>query len=460
MKRAVIDKLAEIVGSDFVVSAKDNVAGYLYDETEPHIRPQANEDCVVVKPADSNEISEIMKLANSELVTVVPRGGGTGLCGGAIPIKPSIILSMERFKKIIEVDEKNFVITLEAGVTLGEMNEYLNKNNTLFFPCHPGDENAQVGGLVVENAGGARALKHGIMRNHVKGIEMVLPTGEIVEFGGKLVKNNAGYDIMHLIIGSEGTLGIVTKVILRLYPESTFTGTLLVSFDECDDATEAVSNVLKAGIVPLSIEYLDRTIALHSAEHLNEKWPFSKGNMDLLFILSEDDEDRLYDISEKIGEICTASGALEILMADSKKDEARILSIRSNTYTATKHMLADSLDIAVPPAYIPELMRNFRNIAEKYGAVIDTVGHIGDGNVHNNIYLVDGKMPSYYEEMKEDLYKMAIKMGGTITGEHGIGKTRRKNIPLEFNETQINLMRNIKKVFDPNNILNPETGIY
>lgn len=460
MDKNIIEKLIEIVGNDYVISDKENIKGYLYDETEPRIRPVANEDCVVVKPKNPEEISEIIKLANRNLTTVVVRGGGTGLCGAAIPIEPSIILSMERFKSIIELDERNFIITLESGVTLGEMTEFLKKNNSLYFPCHPGDESAQMGGLAVENAGGARAVKHGVMRNHIKGLEVVLPTGEIQTFGGKLPKNNAGYDLMQLIIGSEGTLGIVTKIMLKLYPEEKFSGTLLVSFDNCDQATEASTKVLKEGIVPLSIEYLDRSIALCSADHLGEEWPLKEGNVDLMFILSEDNEDSLYEICGIIEEICSNAGALETLIADNAKDQARILNIRSNTYTATKPILVDSLDIAVPPAFMPELMRNFKQIGEKYNATIDTVGHIGDGNVHNNIYLIDGKVPPYYEAMKEELYKMAIAGGGTITGEHGIGKTRRKNLPLQFSEVQINLMRGIKKLFDPNNILNPKTAIY
>lgn len=460
MDKNIIEKLIEIVGNDYVISDEENIKGYLYDETEPRIRPVANEDCVVVKPKNPEEISEIIKLANENLTTVVVRGGGTGLCGAAIPIEPSIILSMERFKSIIELDERNFIITLESGVTLGEMTEFLKKNNSLYFPCHPGDESAQMGGLAVENAGGARAVKHGVMRNHIKGLEVVLPTGEIQTFGGKLPKNNAGYDLMQLIIGSEGTLGIVTKIMLKLYPEEKFSGTLLVSFDNCDQATEASTKVLKEGIVPLSIEYLDRSIALCSADHLGEEWPLKEGNVDLMFILSEDNEDSLYEICGVIEEICSKAGALETLIADNAKDQARILNIRSNTYTATKPILVDSLDIAVPPAFMPELMRNFKQIGEKFNATIDTVGHIGDGNVHNNIYLIDGKVPPYYEAMKEELYKMAIAGGGTITGEHGIGKTRRKNLPLQFSEVQINLMRGIKKLFDPNNILNPKTAIY
>lgn len=460
MDVTVIEKLKSIAGEDYVISDRENIGGYLYDETELHLRPAACEDCVVVKPANPEEVSEILKFANESKVTVVVRGGGTGLSGAAIPIQPSIIVSMERFKKILELDDKNFVITLEGGVTLGEMNEFLKTKDVLYFPCHPGDESAQAGGLVVANAGGARAVKHGVMRNHIKGLEVVLPTGEIVKMGGKLLKNNAGYDMMQLMIGSEGTLGVVTKVMLRLYPEAHYSGTLLVSFEDCDQATAAATKTLQQGIIPLSIEYLDRSIALRSAEHLGEVWPLKKGSVDLLFILSEESEDALFDVGGRIEEICNEEGAIESLIADNSKDQARILNIRSNTYTASKSTLVDTMDITVPPAQIPELMKNFGDIARSHGATIDTVGHIGDGNVHNNIYLVNGEVPAYYEEMKTELYRMAVQLGGTITGEHGIGKIRRNYLPIQFDETQLKLMRGIKQLFDPNGILNPETAIY
>lgn len=460
MKENLIKKLCQIAGEDYVISNRENMGGYLYDETEHTIRPTACEDCVVVKPANPQEISAILNLANEEKTTVVVRGGGTGLCGAAIPVRPSIIISMERFKKIIEFDPKNFIITMESGVTLGEMNEFLNTKDVLYFPCHPGDESAQMGGMAMENAGGARAVKHGVMRNHIKGMEMVLPTGEIIQLGGKLLKNNAGYDMMQLMIGSEGTLGVVTKVMLRLYPKSNYSGTLLVSFENCTQAVEAATKTLQHGVVPLAIEYLDRSIALRAAQHLGEDWPLKKGAADLMFILSEDTEDELFGAGEIIEEICSQAGALESLMADGTKDQARLLNIRSNSYTASKSIMVDSMDIAVPPASMPELMKGFEDIAAKYGAVIDTVGHIGDGNVHNNIYMVDGKIPDYYEEMKAQLYTLAVSLGGTITAEHGIGKTRRHNMPIQFSDVQIRLMRGIKELFDPNGILNPETAIY
>lgn len=455
----MIRQLKEICGENFVIENRENVKSYLYDETEYTIRPIANEDCVVVKPGSEEEISKIMKLANDTKTTVVPRGGATGLCGAVVPIKPSIILSMERFKKVIELDESNSCLTVQGGVTLGEMNEYLSKNSRLYFPCHPGDESAHMAGLVVENAGGARAVRHGVMRNHVRGIKMVLPTGEIVNFGGKLTKDNSGYSILHLMIGSEGTLGIVTEVTLKIYPKEPYTGTLLFSFETVNQAVHSVIEILKSGIVPLAAEYLDREIALSAAKHLGMDWPVKKGCVDIIYILSSTSEDLLYKDAEVIEELCAANGAVESVIAETNSEQESILKIRSNTYTSVKETIMDSLDIAVPLSFMPDLMEEFSRIAQKYNAVINTVGHIGDGNVHNNIYLVDGNIPDYYEAMKEELYAFAIKNGGTITGEHGIGKTRKNSMKLQFSKVQLELMRKIKQVFDPNDILNPGTGI-
>lgn len=459
MNHSLIERLIEIVGEEHVLSAPELVKDYLYDETEIHLRPKANEDCVVVKPGNTEETAAVMKLANQLHTVVVVRGGGTGLCGAAIPVKPGVILSMERFKRILELDEKNFIITLECGVSLAEMNRYLKENSSLYFPSHSGDERAELGGLAAENAGGSKTGKHGVMRNNIKGLEVVLPTGKIITLGGKICKNNAGYDLLQLMIGSEGTLGVITKVMLRLYPEPAFNGTILVSFNSFDRATEAATKVLQMGVTPLSIEYLDRSIALRAAKYLDEEWPLREGTVDLLFLMSEDNEDTLFNVSGIIEGICSSQGAVESLVLDGQEEQERILNIRSNTYYAVKPDLVETLDIAVPPASMPELMEGFNRIAAKYGAVIDTVGHMGDGNVHNNVYLIDGQVPPYYEDMKSELYRLAVKMGGTITGEHGVGKIRRANLFIQLDETQRELMRGIKTLFDPNNILNPDSAI-
>ena len=458
MNKEIIDDLKKIVGDDWVVSELSQKHSYLYDETEILLRPNADEDSVVVKPGTTEEISKVIKFANKELIPIVPRGGGTGLCGAAIPTKTSIVLSLERLNKIIELDDDNLMITAEAGVTLADLTERLKKHDKLFFPVHPGDEGAQLGGMVIENAGGVRAVKHGIMRNHVKAMEVVLPTGEIVNLGAKLLKNNMGYDLMHLMMGSEGTLGIVTKVTLKLYPKTTNVGTLVVSFDSREDASAVVPKILQEGITPLAIEYMERYVAEEAAKHIGETWPANNGNVDLIFILDEGSEDDLYSKSEKIVEMCEEYNAVDSIIAETAKDQRTILEIRSNAYTAFKENVADALDMAVPPASIPAFMNEIFNIATKYKTKSPAVGHIADGNIHNFIMLDEnGNMPVYYEDIKREMYETAIRYGGTITAEHGTGKTRKPQMKLQFTDREIDIMKNIKKAFDPNGIMNPGT---
>ncbi|AOY75778.1 FAD-binding oxidoreductase [Clostridium formicaceticum] len=459
MKQEVIEVLKNIVGEDWVLTSLDQTQGYLYDETEALIRPKAAEDCVVVKPGTPEEIAQILKYANEVLVPVVPRGGGTGLCGAAIPTQTSIILSDERLNKILEIDEENLMVTCESGVTLAALLEKLHDYDNLFFPVHPGDEGAHIGGMAVENAGGAGAVKHGIMRNQIKGLQVVLPTGEIVNLGGKLIKNNTGLDLLHLMIGSEGILGIVTKVTLKLYPEPKHKGTLLVSFDNRKDAIAVVPKILQQGITPLAIEYMERDIALESAAHIGEKWPAEEGSVDVMIILSEDKEEELYEKSEVIVDLCENHNAVYTLIAETAKEQRSILAIRSNVYTAVVHDAADALDMAVPVGSIPDFMNDIFALADKYGARTPAVGHAGDGNIHNFIMRENGEIPSYYEALKEAMYKTAVKYGGTITAEHGVGKTRMANLNLQLSEKEIELIKGIKKAFDPNGILNPGTVV-
>ncbi len=253
-----VDALKRIVGDDYVVTQRDQIQGYLADETYLGVLPKPAEHVVVVKPANPQEISEILKLANQEKTPVYPRGGGTGLVGAAVPTKDGIVLSLERLDKIIEIDKDNMMVVAEGGVTLEHLLKEV-ETADLLFPPHPGDEGAQVGGMIACNAGGTRAVKYGVVRNYVKGLEVVLPTGEIVEMGGKLLKNNTGLDLMHLIIDSEGILGIITKATMRLYPKFGATATLVISFDDRRKAIGMVPKILQAGITPLAIEYTEKS---------------------------------------------------------------------------------------------------------------------------------------------------------------------------------------------------------
>lgn len=459
MNGKIVQNLENIVGNDWIITDIDKKMGYLYDEVEKSLRPKANENSIVVKPSSTNEISEIVKLANKNKINVVVRGGGTGLCGGAIPVKESIVISMERFNKIVEIDMQNMTATLEAGVTLFDLLEELEKYDGIGFPVHPGDEGAQIGGMAVTNAGGARAVRHGIMRNHIKGLEVVLPNGNTLNLGGKLLKDNAGYNLMHLIIGSEGTLAIVTKVILKIYPEDKYTATIAASFETIDEASNAVLEILRSGVSPLAVEYQDKHVNIASAKHLGLKWPLDTGNADLMIIISEKEENSLCNSCRKINDICKKYNCTNSVFAGKKQEQADLLAIRSGSYEVVKDIIADSFDMCVPPASMPDFFNDLGAIMKEYNTSTNIMAHIADGNVHSDTLLVNGEIPEYAEEMKIKMYKACFKYGGTITGEHGIGKIRVDDLKLQKNQIELDLMRDIKAVFDPNGILNSGTVV-
>ncbi|WP_312699802.1 FAD-binding oxidoreductase [Sedimentibacter sp.] len=459
MENKTIVKMTEIVGKDYVITDSEKKASYFYDEVEYIMRPEANESSIVVKPKNTAEISEIMKYVNGNNLTVVVRGGGTGLTGACTPTKESIILSTERLKKIVEIDTDNMVAVLEAGVTLFELVEELEKYDGIGFPVHPGDEGAQMGGMAVTNAGGARAVRHGVMRRHIQGMEVVLPNGEILELGGKLIKNNAGYNLMHLIIGSEGTLAVVTKIILKIYPMDKYSATIIAPFEDFDDAARAVMDILKSGVTPLAVEYMDKRLFVDTAKMLGSRWQAEKGNADLMIIVSEKTEDLLYEACSIINDICERNNSYETLFAEKKSEQDELLRIRSQHYELIKDEIGLSFDTAVPVADMPAYLRELKELAKEYNTTTNIVAHIADGNIHSDILLVDGKMPVYTEELKEKIFKACFKYNGTITGEHGIGKLRVDELKLQKSETELNLMKGIKCVFDPKNILNPGTVI-
>lgn len=459
MENKTVVKMTEIVGKDYVITDSEKKASYFYDEVEYIMRPEANESSIVVKPKNTTEISGIMKYANDNNLTVVVRGGGTGLTGACTPTKESIIMSTERLKKIVEIDTDNMVAVLEAGVTLFELVEELKKYDDIGFPVHPGDEGAQMGGMAVTNAGGARAVRHGVMRRHIQGMEVVLPNGEILELGGKLIKNNAGYNLMHLIIGSEGTLAVVTKIILKIYPMDKYSATIIAPFEGFDDAARAVMDILKSGVTPLAVEYMDKRLFVDTAKMLGSRWQAEKGNSDLMIIVSEKTEDLLYEACSVINDICEKNNSYETLFAGKKSEQDELLRIRSQHYELIKDEIGLSFDTAVPVADIPAYLRELKELAKEYNTTTNIVAHIADGNIHSDILLVDGKMPVYAEELKEKIFKACFKYNGTITGEHGIGKLRVDELKLQKSEAELNLMKGIKRVFDPNNILNPGTVI-
>lgn len=459
MELKTINRLIDIVGEDYVITNPTQKISYMYDQIEKAMRPEADENSIVVKPKNTDEISKIMKYANENNIVVVVRGGGTGLCGACTPTRESIILSTERLNNIIEIDEDNMVAVLEAGVTLYDLLEELEKHEGVGFPVHPGDEGAQMGGMAVTNAGGARAVKHGVMRKHIQGMEVVLPSGEIMELGGKLIKNNAGYNLMQLIIGSEGTLAVVTRIILKIYPKDKYSATIIAPFENFDDASRAVLEILKSGATPLAVEYQDKHLFVETAKMLGTQWQAEKGNADLMIIISEKTEASLYETCRLINEICEKNNSYDTLFAGKKSEQDELLLIRSQHYELIKDIIGHSFDTAVAVADVPAYLKELKSLAKEYNTITNITAHIADGNIHSDIVLVDGKMPPYAEELKEKIFKACFRYNGTITGEHGIGKLRINDLKLQKSPVELDLMRGIKKLFDPNNILNPGTVI-
>jgi glycolate oxidase len=399
-------------------------------------------------------VSAIIKLANNHKIPVFPRGGGTGLVAGAVPTLDGIVVSLERMNQI-QIDKENLMADAEAGVTLGKLAEAA-KEQGLSFPPHPGDENAQVGGLVATNAGGSRAVRHGVMRNNVRALQVVFASGETVELGGKIRKNNVGYDLMQLIIGSEGTLGVITKATLQLYGSENASITLVVPYSNPAAAIATVPKILQQAGPPQAIEYVEKDLMERTAEHLGTHWPVTTGQYYLIIILAEATRDQVLAKSLQISDTCKQYTPLDIFAAESARDQENILSIRSNLYTYLKPHILDILDIVVPISKLEEIVTTIQDIAKESAFPLPVYGHAGDGNLHVHIMRKQGVEASkYLDDLSDRIYEATAGVGGVITGEHGIGRTRIKKVEKYLSQKEIELMRKTKWVFDPNNIMNP-----
>ncbi|WP_456468793.1 FAD-binding oxidoreductase [Archaeoglobus sp.] len=424
-----------------VFSASDS---YRYDETPPLIAPKPAENFVVVKPADAKEVSRILRFANANNIPVFTRGGGTGLSGGAIPTEEGIVLSTERMTEI-EVDIENRVALCGAGVTLKQLDDTAYKHH-LSFPPHPGAETATVGGMIATNAGGVRALKYGTMRNYVLGLEVVLADGRILKLGGKTIKNSSGYSLIHLFVGSEGTLGIITRAKIRLFPQLRDMTVLAVPFSTMEDAIDCVVEI-SAKMLPLALEFMEKKAVEVGEKVSGEKWVSRDGEAHLLMIFESFDE------AEEAATISEKFGAINVYAATTKKDQDRLLKIRGLIYEGLRKDIIEILDVCVPPAKIAEYYRKSNEIAARYGVNLITYGHAGDGNVHQHPLIYDDWMNSYFN-FREELLRLAVSYGGVISGEHGIGVVKTKELAELFPD-QYRIMKEIKHLFDPQGILNP-----
>jgi len=456
MDAALVKALESIVGKDNVITTRERMLNYLSDESPPMLEPKPANDVVVVKPSGVSQVSAVLKFANEHSTPVVARGGGTGLVAGAVPTRDGIVLSFERMNQIT-IDKDNLMAIAGAGVTLGSLIEAAGREE-LAFPPHPGDENAQVGGLVATNAGGARAVRHGVMRNHIRALEVVLATGEILNLGGKVHKNNVGYDLMQLIIGSEGTLGIVTQATIQLYAKSGSTLTLIVPYANRRAAIATVPRILQQVGAPLAIEYVEKDLVERSAKQLGTRWPVTTGDYYLMIIVAEATRDEALASSLKISEICKQNTNFEVFAAESQRDQDNILKIRSNLYEVLRPEIYDILDIVVPISDLEKIVAVIEQLAARYGVALPVYGHAGDGNIHVHMMQKQGGKVDY-EALTDEIYRAAMDMGGVITGEHGIGKTRTGKIEKYLGRTEIELMKKIKGIFDTKNILNPGTKV-
>lgn len=451
----LINRLKVIVGKGNVLTQEEEREKYACDEMaipKPHLPD------VVVKPADTLSVARVLALANKSKIPVTPRGGGTGLVGGAVPILGGILLSLERMNHIIEIDTHNFVAVVEAGVLLSDLYQAVEQHG-LYYPVYPGEKAATVGGSIATNAGGMKAVKYGVTRHFVLGVTAVLPSAEIVETGGKLVKCTSGYDLTQLLIGSEGTLAIITRAILKLTTPPGKTEVLFIPFHKIQDAIDTVPDILKHGILPAGIEFMERDIIKLVEENTGKEIPFPEYPAFLMVILEAESEETFHKAARAVHEVATKHGAVDVFLPPSERAKRELLEAREKFYYALKR--AGPMDIAdavVPRSRIPEFVNRVKEISTKHRVPIIAFGHAGDGNVH--LHPMGRGMDREKWERKlpgifKDIYQAASALGGMVSGEHGIGFDKKAYFGTTMDRNLVEAMMKIKKALDPNLILNP-----
>ena len=452
----ILKELREIVGAENVLVGSEEIEPYSHDEV---VGLRAEPE-VVVKAASTAQVSQIFKLAQRERIPVTPRGAGYGLSGGAVPVYGGIVLSLEKMNRILEIDKENLMVTVEPGVITGDLHRAVEAEG-LFYPPDPASlDSCTIGGNIAEGAGGPRAVKYGVTKDYVCGLEAVLPSGEVITCGGKLVKNVTGYNLIQLLIGSEGTLAVVTKIILRLLPLPKVRIDLLVPFDDFQAAANTVSDIISHRIVPTTIEFMERDSILACERLMQKEVPFHDAAAHLLIQLDGNHKEAVEAELEIVGEICMENGALEVMVASDQRTRDRLWEARRLIIEALKNEspINHMEDVVVPRAEIPALLKGIHDLSERYSVRIISFGHAGDGNVHINI-LKDDMPDQRWEEiippLEEEIYKLTLSLGGMITGEHGIGAIRRKYLPMALGQAQVEIMERIREAFDPNRILNP-----
>ncbi|NOT49728.1 MAG: FAD-binding protein [Chitinophagaceae bacterium] len=453
----LIESFKKIAGEKFVLLDEESLHHYSHDETEDlHYLPD-----VVIKPKTAEEISAILKICNKEKINVTPRGAGTGLSGGALPHLGGVLLSTERMNSIVKIDERNLQVTTEPGV-ITEVLQNAVKEKNLFYPPDPSSRGSCfIGGNISENSGGPKAVKYGVVKDYVLNLEVVLPTGEIIWTGANVLKNATGYNLTQLIVGSEGTLGIVTKIVLRLIPLPKHDLLMLVPFSSAENACAAVSAIFRAGYTPSAMEFMERDALEWVSKFLDTSSVIIGDDVQAHLLIEVDGNniDVLMQEMEGISAIVQEFDCGEILFADDAQQKAELWKMRRRVGEAVKsHSIYKEEDTVVPRAELPALLKGVKDIGKKYGFHSVCYGHAGDGNLHVNIIkgdLTDEQWNGSLKDGIKEIFVLTKKLGGTLSGEHGIGLVQKEYMSIFFDETQMRLMKEIKKIFDPNNILNP-----
>jgi len=452
----ILNLIRNAVGAENVFSDEDSFNKYGHDETEDlKFLPE-----VVVKPSDTDAIAALMKICDGHNIPVTPRGGGTGLSGAALPIYGGVLLSMEKFKSIIEIDIENLQATVEPGVITEDfINAAAEKG--LLYPVDPSSKGSCfIGGNVAHGSGGPRVVKYGTIREYILNLEVVLPNGEVIWTGANTLKYASGYNLTQLMIGSEGTLGIVTKIVTKLIPKPQQSVVMLGSFAENEKACAAVSAIFRAGITPSALEFMERKGVEWVIKYDDIKFDLKDSVEAFLMIeFDGDDLDNIFKDCEKVNAVLEEFGCLEVLFADTAQQKEELWRMRRTMAESVKsNSVYKEEDTVVPRAALPKLINGIKEIGSRYGFESVCYGHAGDGNLHVNIIKAGMSDADWKDKLKDgivEIFELTTNLGGTISGEHGIGLVQKEFMPIKYSEISLNLMRGIKSVFDPNGIMNP-----
>ena len=451
-----VEYLRTLVDADRILVGDEISEDYSHDE----LGTVANYPEVLMRVLSTEEVSAIMKYAYEQNIPVVVRGSGTGLVGACVPIYGGIMLETTLMNHILELDTENLTVTVEPGVLLMELSKFVEEND-LFYPPDPGEKSATIAGNISTNAGGMRAVKYGVTRDYVRGLTVVMPNGEVLELGGKIVKNSSGYSLKDLVIGSEGTLCVITRAVLKLLPLPKKTLSLLVPFDTFTEAAAVVPKIIKSKAIPTAIEFMERQTILFAEDFLGKKFPDTKSNAYILLTFDGNTKEQVEAEYEVVADLCLSEGAKDVYIVDTDERKDSVWSARGAFLEAIKASTTemDECDVVVPRNRVAEFINYTHDLEKELNIRIPSFGHAGDGNLHLYICrdeLGQKELKEILDTAMDKLYAKSLEFDGLVSGEHGIGYAKRKYLFNDYGEYEMGLMDGIKHAFDPKNILNPK----